>query len=200
VAPNTSDSSGERPSLEWSGEFGAYIDGTRSPPRRRGAEIPLWLRLIGAFLIFCSLKLCWDWKSGPVEALFVHSVAVRPAAWLIDELTPSVNARADRSVIRSRHGSINVINGCDGTEALFILLSALAVAPLRIRPRTAALLLGIPFVFVVNEARLLILFYANHSHDGSFEPLHSTVTPIGVLLLVCGYFYFWVAHADRHAA
>ncbi|HTY93529.1 MAG TPA: archaeosortase/exosortase family protein [Steroidobacteraceae bacterium] len=115
-------------------------------------------------------------------------------------LTPSVHAVADGHTVRSRMGSLNIINGCDGTEALFLLTAAFVAARLPWRVRLGGFLLGIPVVFVVNEMRILALFYANLDDRAPFDFLHGTATPIAVILLIAGYFYAVLSVQARAAA
>jgi exosortase/archaeosortase family protein len=128
--------------------------------------------------------------------VLIEDVTVRPAVTLVNLLTPTVSARAAGPTMRAQGGSLKIINGCDGTEALFLLSAAFLVAPLPWRYRVRGLLLGVPVVFVVNELRIIALFYANRADRSLFDLLHGTVTPIAVILLVAGYFYAClVAHA-----
>ena len=149
---------------------------------------------IGLFLaIFACLQLCWQsLQGGAVEYTLIHDVTVRPAAMLANWLTPDVHAQAIKFALRAPGGGLNILNGCEGLEALFLLCAAFAVAPLSWRPRVSGLLLGVAVVFVVNQARILLLFYAYRADHAWFDPLHATVTPIAVVLLVCAYFYTWL--------
>jgi exosortase/archaeosortase family protein len=85
-------------------------------------------------------------------------------------------------------------------EALFLLAAAFAVAPLSIKSRLFGFLLGVPVVFAINQARILALFYA-HRHDPAlFYPLHATVAPIVVVIVVALYFYLWLHFDGRRIA
>ena len=97
--------------------------------------------------------------------------------------------------INAPGGGLNVLNGCEGTEALFLLLAAFLVAPLPWRSRFGGFLLGVGMVFVVNQLRILALFYAYRADHALFDPLHGTVAPILVILLVAGYFYGWLLYS-----
>ncbi len=85
-------------------------------------------------------------------------------------------------------------------EELFLLVAAFAVAPIAWRWRVAGLLLGVAVVFVVNQLRVLTLFYAWRADHSLFDLLHGTVTPIAVVLLVSAYYYAWLVLSDQRAA
>ena len=102
--------------------------------------------------------------------------------------------------IRAPGGGLNILNGCEGLEALFLLIAAFAVAPLTWQAKLLGAGLGVLVVFAVNQARILVLFYAYRADHALFDQLHSTVTPIAVVLLVSAYFYVWFNHAERRSS
>lgn len=148
------------------------------------------------FVIFACLQLGWQGLRGSgVEALVVHDATVRPAVALINLLTPGADARAVNFTITAPGGGLNILNGCEGTEVLFLLLAALLVGPLAWRSRVTGIFVGTLVVFVINQARILILFYAYRADHALFDRLHGSVTPLLMILIVGGYFYGWLLHA-----
>lgn len=155
-------------------------------------------RAMGMLLIFAPLQLSWQWLQGSaVQWAIVHDGTVRPAAQLANWITPGIGASAVRFTLHAPGGSLNILNGCEGVEAVFLLAAAFAVAPLSLRSRMLGFISGTAFVFVVNEVRILALFYASRSDHALFDLLHGTVTPVAVILLVCGYFYAWLRSAPH---
>jgi exosortase/archaeosortase family protein len=150
---------------------------------------------------FAAQQLVWQGLRGsPVERAVIHWGTVRPAALLIDLLTPGAHVQAVGFSLLAPGGGLNILNGCEGLEALFLLSAAFLVAPLPTGLRLRGLLLGVVVVFLVNQSRILVLFYAYRTDAALFDPLHGTVTPIGVVLVVSAYFYAWVLHAQRVTA
>jgi len=159
------------------------------------------VRAVAFLSLFALLQLGWQSLRGTaVERLIIHGCTVEPAAHLVNWLTPSVHARAVDFSLRAAGGSLNILNGCDGTEALFLLSAALAVAPISLRQRVTGLLIGMAVVFLVNQARIVLLFYAYRASHQWFDSLHATITPIGVVLLVSAYFYVWLVYSSRRLA
>ncbi|HEY4213695.1 MAG TPA: archaeosortase/exosortase family protein [Steroidobacteraceae bacterium] len=115
-------------------------------------------------------------------------------------LTPEVRAAASGVSIRAVGGGLNVRNGCEGMEALFLLVAGLVIAPIRWRARGVGLLWGIGLVYIVNQARVLTLFYAYRSDPSLFDVLHAVVMPIAVMLIIAMYFYAWIIHSSRGTA
>jgi exosortase family protein XrtM len=161
----------------------------------------LGLRAAGFLVLFAVLQLGWQTLRGSaLERAVIHDGTVRPAAFLVNLLTPTTGASAVDFTLRAPGGGLNIQNGCEGLEALFLLSAALLVAPIPWRSRGRGLLLGCAVVFIINQARILVLFYAYRADHSLFDPLHATVTPIVVILLVCAYFYAWLLYSNRSMA
>jgi exosortase family protein XrtM len=159
------------------------------------------LRVAGFLLSFAVLQLGWQGLRGSdVERLVINEATVRPAAFLANLLTPAAQASAVQSTLHARGGGLNIKNGCEGVEALFLLVAAFMAAPLSWQSRITGLLLGFAVVFAINQARILILFYAYRDYRSLFDLLHAAVTPIAVILLVCLYFYAWLRSSHRRLA
>lgn len=143
--------------------------------------------------IFGALSFGWSAQRGTrLESIAVHTITVRPAAFFANLLTPSVQARAVDSSLRAPGGGLNILNGCEGFDAVFLLIAAFAVAPLNWKSRVLGLLLGTAVAFVINQARILALFYAYRKDPTLFDFLHATVAPIAVITTTAGFFYVWL--------
>ncbi len=157
--------------------------------------------MIAFLLLFTLLQLGWQGVQGTVvQWIVVHDLTVRPAAALVNGLTPALHARAVKYSIVAPGGGLNILNGCEGVEALFLLAAAFLVAPISWRSRAIGFLIGTAVLFVVNQVRILTLFYSYRADAALFDTLHGTVTPIAVIVLVCCYFYAWLAYSGRAVA
>jgi len=158
-------------------------------------------RILGFLATFVVLELSWEAARGTaLERLVIHDATVRSATFLINALTPALAAQASESSIRAAGGGLNIRNGCEGLEVLFLLTAAFVVAPVPWRQRAAGLLLGTALIYVANEARIVGLFYAYRSDPALFDQLHSTVTPVAMILIVAFYFYAWLDRTRRSMA
>ena len=158
---------------------------------------PLIRRVAVFAALFACMQLSWQALRGtPIERFVIDDITVQSAQFWVNLLTPHVQARAAGGSLLARGGSINILNGCEGMEALFLLLAAFAVAPLSRISRLRGALLGLIFVYVINQLRILGLFYANRADHAMFDPLHAIIMPIAVVLLITGYFYVWLVRAS----
>lgn len=142
-------------------------------------------------LVFCGMYVALQslWQStqgGPIEQWVVADATVFPAALWVDWLTPDLRAYAIQFSIRAASGGpgINVLNGCEGLEVLFLLWAALVVSGLPWRWQLIGLLLGTPLVWLLNQMRVVSLFYANRADKDLFALLHGTVAPLLLITLV----------------
>jgi exosortase/archaeosortase family protein len=165
--------------------------------QRRWAAIPL--RSLALFLaMFLVLQTGWESLRGSaIEHLVIDDATAGSAAWLIRTLTPSIPAVAQGSHVTAPGKGINILNGCEGTEVLFLLLPALCVATLTWRRRLMGFLIGTALVFVLNQVRVVSLFYALRSDPQLFDALHGTVAPLLLVLSVTAFFALYTRPSSR---
>lgn len=190
--------------VTWSSAQHAYVESSTGRPvggsRPTGLR-QLLLRASVAVLVFAGLQIGWElMRGGAVEHVLIHEGTVRPAAALIRALTPDVHAQAVRFSVKAPGGGLNIRNGCEGTEGLFLLVAAFVVAPLGWRSRACGLAAGVAVLYLLNQVRVVALFYAWRADHGLFELLHGTVTPVAIVLIVAGYYHAWLSAAQRRLA
>lgn len=175
-------------------------------PERTRLLSDRWMAVLRV-LVFCGvyLVLQGSWQStqgGPIEQWVVADVTVSPAAFWVDWLTPQLRAYATQFRIRTGTPGpgINVLNGCEGLEVLFLLWAALAVCGLPWRWRLAGFLLGTPLVWLLNQMRVVSLFYANRADKDLFALLHGTVAPLLLIALVGTAFLLFMRLATSASA
>jgi len=171
--------------------------GSAQPPGRRSAGATALL-FIGIFLL-----LQWGWshcRNTWLERLVVHQATVVPAASLIRLISPEIPARAAGPSIQAPGGGINILNGCEGTEIMFLLISAFAAVRLEARRRLLGLLAGLSLAYLMNEARILALFYTYRADRAWFDLLHTTVLPAVMIALIALFFHAYVQRPAPPAA
>lgn len=159
------------------------------PDSQNRSSRPVWL-MVTLFLVVVTL-LQWGWSEArgtAVEHAVIDKATVGTAVAIINSWTPQVQAHASGSRIKAPGGGINVLNGCEGTEVLFLFLAALMAYPLSWRTRLAGLVGGTAFVFVANQVRLIALFYSYQSDRELFDQLHGLVMPLLLIVATLGLF------------
>jgi exosortase/archaeosortase family protein len=155
------------------------------------------MRLLFIFLMaFFAMQYAWESCRGTaVERVVIDDLTARPAAWLIDRIWSGQGVTAQGHRLVSPHGRLNILNGCEGLEALFLLLAAFMAYPFTWRARLMGMGLGTVLVFTLNQGRILALWQSFLRDRELFALLHGTVLP---LVLVAACIAFFVAFLARH--
>jgi exosortase/archaeosortase family protein len=159
-----------------------------------------WSRLCALLAVFIGLQ--WAYGSlagGRIERFVIEQATVRSAVFVIRRLDPAAQASADGARIVAPGGGLHVREGCEGTDVALLLVSALLVAPLGWRWKCLGIAAGVVLVFVLNQARVLALFYAFRHYRHGFDLLHGTLLPLSMVLAAAGFFLLWV-HKPKLAA
>jgi exosortase/archaeosortase family protein len=155
---------------------------------------PLWLQLVLFILLFTAMQAGWSLAQGTVlEHVTVGDWTVKPAAFWIQLITPEVGVIAQGYSLTAPAGGINVLNGCEGFEVIFLWIAALTITPMSWRLRGLGLVLGIVMIWILNQVRILVLFYAYRSNKEWFAQLHGTIAPLVLIVLVTAAFALFVA-------
>jgi exosortase/archaeosortase family protein len=154
---------------------------------------------VGLFaLIFGALQ--WGWSAQQDSALFrlwVDDLNVRAAVMLITAVQPDSAAEAAGPRVVAPGGGINVLQGCDGAELLWLMTAAFAVAPLAWRWQLGGWLAGLLLVWLLNVARIAALFFAWRNDPAWFDWLHNYIGPIVLVALLALYFQWILQRAPE---
>lgn len=162
---------------------------------------PLWRSLAIFALSFFALQFGWSQARGTrLERWVIDGATVQTSVALVNVLTPQVAATARGPNVWAAGGGINVRNGCEGTEVLFLLLAGLLAHPFSWRARVLGLLGGSALIFLANQARLLALFYSVRNDPALFAYLHGLVTPLLLVACTLGFFIALLGWDLRQAA
>ena len=152
------------------------------------APRPLWRIAVVFLLLVVAQQWAWTKARGTViEKAVIEVATVGTAVAIINAWTPAVRASAAGARIQSPGGGINILNGCEGTEVLFLLVAALLAYPMSWRWRGIGIFTGAALVFVLNQLRVLALFYSFRTDRALFEELHGLIAPMILIVLVTGY-------------
>lgn len=156
------------------------------------------LRFALVFLAtFCILQYAYvSGRNGMVEHLVIDVATVPPSAALINFIDPDKQATASGHRILSPRGSISVLNGCEGTETIFLLAAAIAAFRASWRNKITGLLLGTSLVYCLNQARIVALFFAAQENRKWFDMIHGYIAP-SLIIVLGSLFFLWWANAVR---
>ncbi len=160
-------------------------------PDPRPATRPFVGRVLAFLAVFTMLQGLYGAAGGSwIERLVIDDITVGSAAFVINALDPAVRVVASGSALKATGGGLNVLNGCEGTDVLFLLTAALLVAPIAWRWRLAGVAAASVLVFAANQVRVVALFYAFRIDRAYFDALHGYVGPL-ILVAIGGLFFAW---------
>lgn len=151
------------------------------------------LRFALVFLFtFCVLQYSYlSSRGGMLEHLVIDVATVSPSATLINFIDPRKQAIASGQRILSPQGSISVLNGCEGTETLFLLTAAIAAFRAPWRSKLKGMLLGTSLVYCLNQARIVALFFSAQENRKWFDMIHGYIAPSLIIVLSSLFFLWW---------
>jgi exosortase H (IPTLxxWG-CTERM-specific) len=103
------------------------------------------------------------------------------------------NVRVAGTTITSSRFGVNINNGCNGVEAMLILLASIVAFPASMKARAAGLFLGAIVVQVLNFIRIITLYLLGAYQPRLFDLFHTAVWQIVIILAAIGFFLVWSA-------
>ena len=141
-------------------------------------------------VVFVCLQFGWLMQRDQDFGHFIRGeITVKPAVMLINLLSPKIHALAFGNQIIATGGGLVIKLGCEGLEVFFILVAAIASSSLRVSSTLKAILAGAIYIYVLNQARILILFYTNRTDKALFHLLHTSIAPMMMIALVGLFFH-----------
>lgn len=117
------------------------------------------------------------------------------SAAALSVLGDPVSARG--TVLRSDRFAVDIKNGCNGVEAMLLLLAAVAAFPAPWKNRLVGIAAGIMFIQLVNLVRIGTLFVLGRDYPHLFETFHVVVWQAVVFLLTIGIFLVWSSNVAK---
>lgn len=146
--------------------------------------------------IFCVLFVLYSWARGTwIEWLLVDKLTAAPASWFVNLVFPEFGARASGHRIVSDGGSLSILGGCEGTEPMLLLIAAFLAFPQPLKSGFAGMFLGVLLVYLLNQVRIVLLFYAFRVNRPLFDLLHGFVGPAVIILLGTLFFVWWTGRS-----
>ena len=140
--------------------------------------------LILFIFTFFALQFAWEQcRDSAVEKLVIDRATVLPAAWVVNRLWPDQPAFAQQNSLISAQGRLNILNGCEGLETLFLLVAAFVAYPLMWRIRITGIALSALLIYGLNQARIVLLWWAIRTNPTLFGLLHGTVLPLVLIAI-----------------
>jgi exosortase H (IPTLxxWG-CTERM-specific) len=103
------------------------------------------------------------------------------------------NVIVNGTTIASSRFAVNINNGCNGIEAMLILLAAIGSFPATMKSRLIGLGIGAVIVQLLNEVRIISLYLIGAYRPSLFQIFHTAVWQVVVILAAIIFFLQWSA-------
>lgn len=123
----------------------------------------------------------------------------QPTAAAIAWQWPDEAVAAAANRLSSPRAVLEIVRGCDGSGALFLVTAAVLAFPASWRARMLGVLLGAALVYALNLLRLGGLYFVAAYRHAWFQPLHTYFIPTLLIVLVALFYLGWLARVAPQA-
>jgi exosortase H (IPTLxxWG-CTERM-specific) len=153
----------------------------------RRAQV-LFLVKFFAILVAAYLVIAWNPVNDRVIVPFTAALA-QSAGAILRVLGEAVTVRG--TVVGTPTFAVNINNGCNGVEAMLILLASIVAFPASLKARAIGLALGAIAVQLLNEVRIVTLYLLGAYHPRVFDMFHTAVWQIVIIAAAILFFLAW---------
>ena len=127
----------------------------------------------------------------------VNDRVVEPFTGLLATATATIvdlagmEARQYETIIKTKTHAVDIKNGCNGLEAIILVVAAMVAFPASARARILGILGGFLFVQSFNVLRLATLVWIGEHHRELFELFHVAIMQTLVILVSVAFFVYW---------
>jgi len=107
------------------------------------------------------------------------------------------NVAVAGTTIYSSGFSVDIRNGCNGVEAILILVSSILAFPSSLPSRVLGILLGSVVLEMLNVIRIVSLYLLGFYNRELFDLFHSAVWQVLIILASVGIFVVWSTRFAR---
>ena len=127
-----------------------------------------------------------------LEYCLIDQLTLKPSALLLTNILPQDNVQARGRQLVSNTTQITVLNGCEGTESIFLLIAAILAFRASWQHKLVGVLFGIVFIFLLNKVRIVSLFLALRYNRQWFHWIHAYIGPTLIIFMSCLFFLSWL--------
>ena len=113
--------------------------------------------------------------------------------WL---LKPVADVHLHGPFVRSAEFSMEIVSGCTGIFVFLFLVAAVLAFPSSGRQKLRALLGGALLIFVLNQIRIVSLFFVGRSFPDLFDDFHVYVWQGVIIVVVAFFWYRWAVRTQ----
>jgi len=124
---------------------------------------------------------------------------VLPAAKLLNVVAPLEAVSAQHGTLQSAKASLEIVRGCDGAGVIFLLVAALIASSAGAKHKVMGILSGVVLIYVLNELRVIVMYFVVVYRNDWFSPLHNYFVPMLLIMTSVLFFLWWTTWAQERA-
>lgn len=155
-------------------------------------QLPAWSRPVLFITCYFVLnRLYFEIPNDVLKDLVYFQGVTLVCANIIKFVAPQEAVSAIHNHLVSPSADLEIIRGCDGAGALFLVLSAILASPSSFLRKLWGMALGIGLLYVFNLIRVSGLYFLIVYHADWFELIHTYIAPSFIIVIGCLYFAWW---------
>lgn len=169
-----------------------------SVPRQRPPRL-VGLLVSGLIFLLVFLALQYIYFSGEQSEwrrTFIDRITLAPVVGLIDLIAPGEGVAGAEGSIVAKGIRLSLRTGCDGADAMILLVSAFAAAGLGWRQTLADMTGGILLIYLLNQGRIVAMYFSFRYSREWFDLLHGVVGPALIVAAAALYFFWSLERAE----
>jgi exosortase H (IPTLxxWG-CTERM-specific) len=157
------------------------------------------LRFLLLFLFLLGTLFVLDVLPPVEQAVIVPftSAIAKVCVWIVGAFDANAYAIGKELHTRTSDFAISIERGCNGIEAVIVLISAIAAFPAPWKHKLAGIGIGFVAIQAVNLVRIISLFYLGQWNFGWFELFHTYIWQALIMLDALIVFLLWLRYLPR---
>ena len=150
-----------------------------------------FLTMFIVIYVFCHALYLIIPNSFLANVVYHHGI-VSLAMQIINFCSPVEATQAVANKLVSSKASLEIVRGCDGAGATFLLMAAILAFKASWKQKMLGMGIGLLLMFVFNQFRIISLYFIVVYQYSWFEIVHTYIAPTLVVVMVCVYFSGWI--------
>jgi len=152
----------------------------------------LLLSLAFWLVLYSVLILLYHHTFYYTSPILVRWLQVAPSAFLLETVSPGLEVTRLPTALATSRLELQILKGCDGTEAWLMLVTALVVFPASAKRRLLGVLWGTILVLGLNQLRIVSLFLVALHRSDWFGMAHGTIWQTVMVVAVAVFVIVWM--------
>lgn len=127
-----------------------------------------------------------------IQDFIFSSLTARPAAAIIHFISSGREVGVSGSLLVSQYVSLEITHGCEGSQSILIITSAILAYGTRAVRKVTGILGAVSFLYLVNLFRIVGVYYVVKYYRGALDVAHLFVGQTFVIVMMFVFFVLWI--------